>query len=120
MKDFVSDILRQFRMRVEFSFSRFSYYAVVVPGNRPDWAENALDAADHSKCVKFVVAISLIISPSDTFFGANYNDMEMEAKVRTYCWWRYRDVFPTIINSLLMTIFSDSFLLDTASFACLS
>ena len=71
-----------------FLFKLIYYYfikhTVVVPGNRPDWAENALDAADHCKFVKFVVVISLIISPLDSFFGCNYNDIELEAKVSLF------------------------------------
>lgn len=63
-----------------FKQKKFDRVIVVVPGNRPDWAENALDAADHCKHVKFVLVISLIISPMDTFFGTNYNDIETETK----------------------------------------
>lgn len=54
---------------------------VVVPSNRPDWAERALEAADANKHVKFVVLISLVLAPlRETFFGGNYDDMEAAAK----------------------------------------
>lgn len=63
-----------------FKQKKFDRVIIVVPGNRPDWAENAIEAADHTKHVKFVVVVSLIVAEIDTFFGNNYGDIEKELK----------------------------------------
>ena len=100
---------------------------VVVPGNRPDWAENALDAADHCKFVKFVVVISLIISPLDSFFGCNYNDIELEAKVSSindfaafFLIAEKQDVSSTFVDGLKFQNISASFHLAIVSFGYLN
>jgi uncharacterized protein YbjT (DUF2867 family) len=69
------EILKVFRSQ------KFDRIVIVTPGNRADWAENALEAADACKYTKFVVLISLVTAPMrDTFFGDNYNDMERGVK----------------------------------------
>lgn len=66
-----------------FKSKKFDRVVIVVPGNRPDWAENILEAADYNKYVKFVVLISLNMAAyknEDSFFAVNYKDMEKAAK----------------------------------------
>lgn len=64
-----------------FKAKKFDRVIIVVPANRTDWAENALEAADFNKYVKFVLLVSLTLAPlQDTFFGGNYQDMEKAAK----------------------------------------
>ncbi|CAB9529726.1 Inherit from COG: epimerase dehydratase [Seminavis robusta] len=64
-----------------FKSKKFDRVVIVTPGNRADWAENALEAADQCKATKFVVLISLVMAPvRETFFGDNYDDMEKAAK----------------------------------------
>lgn len=64
-----------------FKSKKFDRIILVVPNNRPDWAENTLEAADHTKSVKFVCVISVLTAPlEDTFFGLNCSDLEKAAK----------------------------------------
>lgn len=64
-----------------FKSKKFDRVILVVPGNRADWAEHALAAADHTKSVKFVCVISILTATEEeTFFGDNYSDMERAAK----------------------------------------